>query len=280
MNIAPWVGSQVQFAFRVSGTNGADFVLDDVATGSFAPTGTPANDLCSGAIAISAGTHVFSGSTCYASDNLDAARLPGPCTADSLIGRDVFFWVSAAAGDTLQATVTGPWSPVLYLVNGCTVGTGTCLSSAPKFQDGDIETAILQHVFASSGVYYLVVDGIKGECGDFQLTTHIRSEVTGVETEESTPLPRSALQARPNPSGGIIHFAGRRSLMGKSEGVLRIFDVSGRLVYARPVRILGESISESWDGRSMSGARLSSGVYVAKVEVGGEVLTTRFVLAQ
>jgi hypothetical protein len=280
VDISPWVGSQVEFAFRVSGTNGAEFVLDDIATGAFAPTGTPANDLCSGAIAISAGTHVFSGSTCYASDHLDAARLPGSCTADSLNGRDVFYWLSAAAGDTLQATVTGPWSPVLYLVNACGVGTGTCLNSAPKFQDGDITTAALQHVFAVSGVYFLVVDAVPGECGDFQLTTHIRSEVTGVESQESTLPHRSTLQARPNPSSGLIHFAGHRFLTGESPGILRIFDVSGRLVFARSISVPGGNFSEPWDGRSMSGGRLPSGVYVAKVEVGGEVLTTRFVLAQ
>jgi hypothetical protein len=280
VDITPWVGSQVEFAFRVSGTNGAEFALDDIATGAFPPTGIPANDLCSGAIAISAGTHMFSGSTCYAADNLDAARLPGSCTADSLNSGDVFYWVSASAGDTLEATVTGPWSPVLYLVNACAVTTGTCLNSAPKFQDGDITTATLQHVFAAPGVYFLVVDGTSGECGDFQLTTHIRSEVTGVETQEST-LPRSSiLQTRPNPSNGVVHFAGRRTSTGESGGILRIFDVTGRLVVAKAARISGENITESWDGRGLSGARLPSGVYVAKVEVGGEVLVTRFVLAQ
>ena len=255
-------------------------MVDDIATGPFAATGTPTNDLCSNASAISAGTQIFSSSTCYAADNLDGARMPGACSADSLNGREVFYWLSAAAGDTLEATATGPWSPVLYLVNSCTLTTGTCLNSSAAFQDGDITIASLRYVFASSGVYFLVLDGITSECGDFQLTTHIRDEVTGVETGESSLPLRAGLQVTPNPSGGRIRFIGRSGSAASSHGTLRVFDVAGRLVFEKDLKIFGDRFEESWGGLDAPGTRLSSGVYVVKATIGAEVLTTRFVLTR
>lgn len=280
IDLTPWAGTQIEFAFRVSGTNGAEFVLDDVSIGTYAPTGQPANDTCSGAIAIPAGTHAFTGSTCYGANNLDGIGMLGNCTADSLHAPDVFYWVSAAAGDTLNATATGPWSPVLYLVNICGQGTGTCLSATPTGQDGDISTASLEYVFPSSGVYFLVVDGVTGECGAFELTTRIRSEVTGVETGEDLGTLRPNLTAHPNPSSGSVRFIGHRGLRSEESGVLRIYSVNGRLVCQQRVRLSGDQFGVDWNGRSTTGTQLPSGVYVATITSAHEQIQTRFVLTR
>jgi N-acetylmuramoyl-L-alanine amidase len=280
VTLAPWAGTSIEIAFRVSGTNGAEFVLDDVAVGTYAPTAAPPNDMCSGAIAIAAGTHEFTGSTCYAADNLDAFTMAGSCAADSLNSPDVFFWVSAAAGDTLQATVTGAWSPTLYLVTACSSAAGQCVAATPTWQDGDITTATLSHIFSASGVYYLVVDGVIGECGDYLLSTHIRSNVTGVPTEESTAPPRSHLTALPNPSGGSVRIFGQRESSSPSQGYLRVFTVSGRLAYQRPIYVAGDRYEIHWDGLTGVGARLSSGVYVIKVTIGSQTVQTRLVVAR
>jgi hypothetical protein len=135
VSLAPWASTSIEIAFRVSGTNGAEFVLDDVSVGTYTATAGPQNDLCTGAIAIPGGTHAFTGSTCYATDNLDAISMPGACATDSLNSPDVFYWMSAAAGDTLQATVTGSWSPALYLTSACSSTAGQCVAATPTWQD-------------------------------------------------------------------------------------------------------------------------------------------------
>jgi len=280
VSLAPWAGMSVEIAFRVSGTNGAEFVVDDVSVGTYAPTAAPSNDLCSGAIAIAGGTHAFSGSTCYAADNLDAILMPGSCATDSLNSPDVFYWLSASAGDTLQATVTGAWSPALYLTSACSPAVGQCVAATPTWQDGDITTATLTYAFSSSGVYYLVVDGATGECGDFQLSTHIRSDVTGVETDNLASPPRLRLTARPNPSNGALRIFGERESSSPSGGFLRVFDVSGRQVYQRAIYVAGERYQLGWDGRTGAGARLPSGVYVIRVTIGPQTIQTRAVIAQ
>jgi hypothetical protein len=135
-------------------------------------------------------------------------------------------------------------------------------------------------VFTSSGVYCLVLDGITGECGDFQLTTHIRADVTGVQTGDSPVPSRPGLLISPNPSNGRIQFVGRSGSAAASHATLRVFDVTGRLVFEKDLEVLGNRFEESWGGLSASGARLASGVYVVKATIGNEILTARFVLTR
>lgn len=280
VSLAPWAGTSVEIAFHVFGTNGAEFVLDDVSVGTYTATGSPSNDLCSGAVAIAGGTHAFAGTTCYAADNLDAFAMPGSCVTDSLNSPDVVYWLSAAAGDTLNATVTGVWSPALYLTSACSPTAGQCVAATPTWQDGDITTASLTHIFSSPGVYFLVVDGATGECGDFQLSTRIRSDITGVETDNSPSPPRPRLTARPNPSSGAVRILGERESSNPSAGYLRVFNVSGRQVYQRAIYVVGDRYQLAWEGRSSAGARLPSGLYVIKVTIGSQTTQTRVVIAQ
>ena len=140
--------------------------------------------------------------------------------------------------------------------------------------------ASLMHIFSASGVYFLVVDGATGECGDYQLSTHIRSDVTGVETGSGTGPPRPYLSALPNPSSGSVRIFGQRESSNPSGGFIRVFSVSGRQVYQRPIYVAGEHYEISWDGRATNGARLPSGVYLIKVTIGSGTTQTRVVVAQ
>ncbi|HIE04541.1 MAG TPA: T9SS type A sorting domain-containing protein [Candidatus Latescibacteria bacterium] len=89
---------------------------------------------------------------------------------------------------------------------------------------------------------------------------------------------RLDLHALPNPFRDGTTFRLRLPFGGK--GFLRLYDVLGR-----PVRTLrgtwhpGE-IFLSWDGRDEGGRKVASGVYVARLEVGGEVRTTKVLLVR
>lgn len=278
VDLTPWTGMQIEFAFRVSGTNGAEFVVDDISIGTYSPTSPASNDACGGAIPISGGTHTFSGTTCYAANDLDGAAMLGACGVDPLNASEVFFWLSAASGDTLSATVTGPWAPVLYLVNTCNQAVGSCLSSSPTLQDGDVSTAVFQYVFPNAGVYFLVLDGIAGQCGNYELTTQIRGEVTGVEARSESHRLKPSLASYPNPASRVVRFAGERSSVAESSGRLRVYTVAGRLVSEQVVLLSGNQFSVDWEATSTTGSRLPSGVYVATVKTASELVTTRFVL--
>jgi hypothetical protein len=83
----------------------------------------------------------------------------------------------------------------------------------------------------------------------------------------------------PNPFNPLttIHFF----LTRVTEVRLAVYDVRGRLV-----RLLADGVrpagfhQESWDGRDRQGASVTSGVYFARLEAGGQVSTRKMVLVQ
>ena len=124
VNLASYAGDSIQFAFRVQGTFGPDFAIDDVAVGSFPATTTPVNDACPG-LDLPTGSFTLSGVTCYGSNDLD----PTPsCVDDGMDGADVVYRLQAASGDTLSVSVEGAWNPAIYLVNSCS--SPSCLAGA------------------------------------------------------------------------------------------------------------------------------------------------------
>jgi len=180
VDLAAWTGMNVELGFRVVGTHGASFGLDDVAVGNFTPTGTAPNDVCAGASAL---PDVFSvqGVTCYAANDLDPyVDDESSCIEEQLGGADVFFEITAAWGDTLHASVSAEWNAGLYLVDDCL--TPLCAVGAFP-QDGRTQSSIA-HRFAPGGMYYLVVDGAEGSCGPFTLTGEVVASRQGSSQEE------------------------------------------------------------------------------------------------
>ena len=104
--------------------------------------------------------------------------------------------------------------------------------------------------------------------------------ITGVGSEASTQRVRPQLTAYPNPTSGAVRFLGRRASGPESSGTLRVFSVSGRLVYQRSVAVTGDRYELLWDGRSASGTKLPSGVYMVWMQAGSEHARTRLVITE
>jgi hypothetical protein len=115
LSLTTYVGDSIQFAFRVQGTNGPDFAVDDVAVGDFVATATPTNENCASAMDLPAGTFSIAGVTTYGSDDVDPG-LDGlnTCVGDLMDGPDVVYRVNGLVGDTLSVRLDADWSPALY----------------------------------------------------------------------------------------------------------------------------------------------------------------------
>jgi hypothetical protein len=104
--------------------------------------------------------------------------------------------------------------------------------------------------------------------------------VTGIGSEPSAPPGRPWLTAFPNPTNGPVLFLGQRRSTLESSGTLRIFSVSGRLIYQRAVTVAGDRYEIRWEGRTTGGGRVPSGVYVALVQAGSEAARARLVVTE
>jgi hypothetical protein len=272
IDLSPWVGESVQFAFRVQGRNGADFAMDDVVVGDFEPTGVPANDLCGNAIALS-GPFDINGVTCYSHNLVSPCIPPNPsCPEGDLGGPEVWYRFDVAAGDTLIASVSGEWNPALYLVDGC--DAANCLAWAYSM-DGWSPSSI-SHIFATGGTYYMAVDGAEGSCGPFNFVGEVTGAKTGVR-DWCAPSTYLLYQPYPNPFNPVCTI--RYDIAHAGRARLRVFDLNGSLV-----RTLVDSwrepgaYSEVWDGKADDGSALPSGVYFYRLEAGDFVATRKMVL--
>ncbi len=273
IDISQWIGETVQLAFRVTGTNGAGFALDDIEVGDFEPTSVPENDICSNAIALS-GHFDITGVTCYAGDEMSPCIPPDiSCPEGDLGGSDLWYNLNVTAGDTLIASASGEWNPALYLMDGCS--DPSCLAWAYAV-DG-LSPSSIGYVFAAGGTYYLVVDGAEGSCGPFSLAGEITGTGTGIP---GGPSPSTYLLHQPypnpfNPYTTIPFYLPRTASVS-----LRIYDVSGRLVRMLMNDIVKEAGKHTviWDGTDDSGKPMASSVYFCRFEAGSHRETRRAVL--
>lgn len=282
VDVSTWLGDSVQFAFRVAGTNGADFAVDDVVTGDFDPFPVaPTNDLCATAQTLPAGSFELAGSTCSANNSLNPYHANSfSCTSDNLSGGDVFYSFNAAAGDTIEVNLAGDWQAALYLMTACDTAVTSCVAASQVLELTDTSSvATLQYLFSSSGTYYLGLDGVGGECGDFHLTGSLRGPTTDVDDGLGAAVV-PGLRISPNPTTGSVLFAGT-ILRGDNDtkGSVTIFDAAGRRVWRSELRAVGGRFSGTWDGRGENGPRAPSGTYLVRADFGGGVvLSSRVVL--
>ncbi len=86
-------------------------------------------------------------------------------------------------------------------------------------------------------------------------------------------------QSYPNPASARMSI--RFDLRKSGRVTLHVFDVTGRRVSTLVDRALESGPHEvAWNGRDLAGKRLSSGVYVYELAMGGERLTRRMVVTQ
>jgi len=281
VDVSSWLGDSVQVAFRVVGTNGADFAVDDILTGDLAAFPVvPSNDACVSADPLPAGGFVFLGNTCSATNNLNPYHANSfSCASDDLSGGDVFYSLTAAVGDTLDLNLAGDWQAGLYLMSVCDTAVTSCVAASKVLEVSDTSSvATLHHVFATPGTYYLGVDGIGGECGEFRLTGSYRGSVTAV-TEGGSPSAVITLSVSPNPARAVVTFSCEVPSSGLGPGTVTIFDAAGRRIWWNNLSASGGRLVSAWDGRSRHGGRVPSGTYIVRAQFSnGMVADSRMVL--
>ena len=118
------------------------------------------------------------------------------------------------------------------------------------------------------------------KAGMYVLPVHATGAVIGIGAPVGVgepALPRLALSAAPNPGRGALQFALGADRAGVQRLVVR--DVQGRRV-----RRLMEGWAAAgsrvvtWDGRDDAGGRLPAGIYLATLEVAGQVTSRRVTL--
>ena len=278
VSLGSWLTDSVQVAFRVVGTDGADFGVDDIQTGNFSVTHSASNDKCLSATPLPAGSFSLPGSTCDAVNDLDPYVDPSSCVTEEAGGGDVFYAVNANAGDTLIARIPASSAEYtfLYLLDSCDTLTATCVSGMNPFT-GEADGS-LTHVFDSSGTYYLVVDALTDACGDFVLTGVLRGSVTAVPIDVAGAAVQ--LSTIPNPSRNAVTFRGHVLGASTREGKLSVYDTAGRRVWQTTVRTIDGRFTAAWDGRLKDGSRAGSGVYTASAVLGEFRATAQVVMLE
>lgn len=277
VSLTAWEGDSIQVAFRVQGSNGADFAVDDVSVGAYAATGPPPNETCATAIALPAGEINVDGVTCYASNDLDPFAADGSgCLPTPMDGGDVVYQFTAAAGDWVTANVSAQWNPSVYILSSCGTPVTSCGSAG--FAEEGTQAAELAYKVPASGTYYLVVDGPAGTCGPFHLSGTISLLLTGVPLGSPGEL-APKFEAWPNPSRGVFRMRGTVPL---PDGIaaIEIYDVSGRLAGSAIAEINGGRFETDLLPAKPGGRSLSAGVYFATVRAGGLTLRRKIVVVR
>jgi hypothetical protein len=98
---------------------------------------------------------------------------------------------------------------------------------------------------------------------------------TGVEAV-AAPMEEITLRAAPNPAPGPVRFA--ITGVGPNGGLLRVYDVAGRLI--RRLDVQGGQRLIAWDGNGADGHRVAAGAMFAVLESGGRRTVTKVVRAK
>ena len=136
-------------------------------------------------------------------------------------------------------------------------------------------------VVDSRGIVYVFGSGFIDENTTGIYYTRSTSPITGVEAESDTrePVSFALLGAYPSPFNESTRV--RYTLPRAARVSLRVLDVLGKpvRVLARGQQAPGEH-TVRWDGRDDAGQSLPSGVYLIRLESGGQVATRKLVLVR
>lgn len=90
------------------------------------------------------------------------------------------------------------------------------------------------------------------------------------------------LSVFPNPFHSQTLISWQMNDNGKqtTNASLRIYDITGRVVktFSNPLSTIGYPSSVNWDGTDLNGAKVASGIYFVRLEMGGEKLTEKVLL--
>jgi hypothetical protein len=109
-------------------------------------------------------------------------------------------------------------------------------------------------------------------------STGALSTPTGIEPSNDSPVFELS-PAIPNPAGGVMEL--QFYLPTRSQVAIEIYDVLGRRVRSERIGTLGRGQNQYiFDGKNDMGNTVPSGVYFARVSVGGLVRTQKFVISR
>ena len=112
--------------------------------------------------------------------------------------------------------------------------------------------------------------------GEYEL--EIDPAPTTIE-EEELPESYTLFQNYPNPFNPTTNI--RFSLPANSSVTLRVYDVTGRLVQTLVAGTMTAGTHEvQWTGQGQNGMQVASGVYLYRLEAGGQIITRRMVLVK
>lgn len=111
-----------------------------------------ANNICSGAQAITAGTHNLT--MAGATNNYSADS----CTSYVAGGPDLVYSVTVPPNHLLSASITTPFDAQLYLVANCADTEGTCLTGSDRAMTNGTESLMFANMAGLARFLYLIVD--------------------------------------------------------------------------------------------------------------------------
>ncbi|MBX7099857.1 MAG: hypothetical protein K1X89_19230, partial [Myxococcaceae bacterium] len=162
-------------------TYGAASGLVDVSVTVGPPTLPPANDECGTAIPVSfTGTHAtLTGDTTLATNSNVGTDTSPSCSSTAISsGRDVFYRVTLAANQGVQAVVTPTgaspaYDPVLAVRAPGQCSSGLSANELVCDSPTSATPALVRFVAPTAGDYFLVVDGFSSTAGPFQLDVDV-----------------------------------------------------------------------------------------------------------
>jgi hypothetical protein len=150
------------FFVKVSGFNSTDFVGNSYTFGLVPPP--PAGEVCETAFPIAASGQ-FTGSNMGMLNNYTPGSFGVGCTGYGATGADVVYSVTLAAGETLDASVTGTYDLSLYAVTDCADIGNSCVAGQ---DNGNPES--ISYTSAAGETLFIIVDGYStGSMGSYTL---------------------------------------------------------------------------------------------------------------
>lgn len=191
VDLAAYMGTEVEIAFRYTGLDGAAIYLDAVGLNEGyeppPPPEPPLNDTCEGAL--DNGFELMPGAFTYMTDNTEAnADYPlatGSCTGYSASGNDVVYYVCLDQGDVLDVSMQCGFDASLYLISDCADPYGTCLAGADNTVSEGLEE-IIGFVAPYDGMFYVVVSAYGSGTGPIEVFGTNYGDGCVVATESTT----------------------------------------------------------------------------------------------
>lgn len=185
----------------------------------------------------------------------------------------------AAPGRTVYST--DPWSPGDFRAFSGTSGAGPHVAGAaallkeliPDLDNGRCR----RYLRDGAGTDAYTTDPDRWGAGKLRIYSSITWALT--DAAETPPYPEIALSAWPNPFNPFTTI--RFNVPSSGPARLRIFDVSGREVWSRQLAVESSGWHEvGWDGTSVAGRKVASGVYFAHVRQGVRYAACKLILVR